>query len=163
MGFVDEFDRDCTKYSVQLPVGRRPDKTAWTKKTTCFIFDIFLENVYCFWRQKYERENPQAKNLPYRFRQNFMLNFARKLLKRKVPKTLSAQEQEEYRQTPPAKRRRHQCYQCPHFKKGGVRSYSSCHLCGNFICKAHSVQVCYPCATSVNNENPELDQARLSE
>ena len=32
-----------------------------------------------------------------------------------------------------------------------------------FICKAHSVQVCYPCATSVNNENAELDQARLSE
>lgn len=90
-------------------------------------------------------------------------DIGRKLLKRKVPKTLSAQEQEEYRQTPPAKRRRHQCYQCPHFKKGGVRSYSSCHLCGNFICKAHSVQVCYPCATSVNNENPELDQARLSE
>ena len=40
MGFTDEFDRDCTKYSVQLPVGRRPDKLPGVKKRPV-LFLIF--------------------------------------------------------------------------------------------------------------------------
>ena len=60
MGFVDEFDKSCTKYSVQLPVGSRPHRTAWTEKIASFIFDMFIENVYSFWREKYVSENPNV-------------------------------------------------------------------------------------------------------
>ena len=86
MGFVDEYDRQITKYTLFLPVGRRPDRTAWTKKTCVFIVDMMIQNVYSFHREKFQDRNPDATHLPYRFRQNFQLNLGKAFLRKKFLK-----------------------------------------------------------------------------
>ena len=56
MGAVDVFDAMLTKYTVAQRVGKRRDKTAWLKKTSTYIFDVFCLNVFSLWREKYSQK-----------------------------------------------------------------------------------------------------------
>ena len=61
-------------------MGKRKDKTAWLKKTACYIFDLILLNVYSFHRIRYLEKIPQSKNLPHKFHRIFLLDLAENLL-----------------------------------------------------------------------------------
>ena len=152
MGFVDEYDRDITKYTICLPVGNRPDKTAWTKKTTLFLADMFLQNTYSFYRKNWESENPNPSRtkLPYRFRQNFQLDLAKKLLRKKTePENLPF---EGIRSPLTKRRKRNNCYKCP--TATAIRARNVCAFCEKYICKHHSLPICEPCYFEKEEKQP---------
>ena len=151
MGYTDEFDRECGKYTTAcLPVGRRADKTHWTKKTTAFLFDIFIQNVFSLWRKRYLEQNPSATKLPYRFRQNFQIEFAKQLLRKKTNPIPVAVDLENPAENPPKKRRvRRDCQTCiENFDAKIIRSFHICQCCGKFICTNHQFLVCKTCFCS---------------
>ena len=143
MGFVDEYDRQVTKYTLSLPVGRRPDKTAWTKKTCIFIIDMMLQNVYSFHRSKFQDNNPQATCLPKRFRQNFQINLAKAFLRKKITETNSVINFEDVPEPPRKRQKRVYCSDCPFDDR--KRTQTVCAFCVKYICKFHSTQICCKC------------------
>ena len=154
MGAVDVIDRILKKYSTAQKVGHRADKTAYFKKTACYMFDVFFLNVFAFYRSHYYVKNPLARNLPRNYHRDFLLDIAKKFLKKEEvqielpyihnPLLGIDLNKENHKITPS---RRVVCEICENGKKNRTRI--KCSRCKKYICSAHSEKlthiVCVKC------------------
>ena len=148
MGSVDVIDRILKKYSTAQKVGKRKDKTAWLKKTACYIFDLILLNVFSFHRIRFLEKNPQSKNLPHKFHRTFLLDLAKNLLPKEKTEIvlpplhnpllglpLDGKENRNYQ------KRNGICDICEKGKK--LRTRNRCSNCRKYICSKHQQKTVY--------------------
>ena len=143
MGSVDVIDRILKKYSTAQKVGKRKDKSSWLKKTACYIFDLYLLNVYSFHRSRFLQKNPQAKNLPRKFHKNFLLDLAKNLLPKQKTEILLPTLHNPLLGLPldfkenrySVQKRSSSCEICEKGKK--MRTRNRCSSCRKYICSKH--------------------------
>ena len=124
-------------------------------KLVHFFFDIFIQNIFSIWRKKFLEQHPNLTKLPYRFRQNFQLLFAKQLLKPISSQNQSYQDIycENISEQPAKKRRKRQnCQTCIDSDVKSKRTFKICQKCQNPICKDHEYTICKSCFHS-SSEN----------
>ena len=89
-------------------------------------------------------KHPDLTKLPYRFRQNYQIEFAKQLLKpKKRPIPVPYEPDSDFR--PPFKRRKRQsCAECLKNSKN-TRSFRICQYCAEPVCKNHEFIICSSC------------------
>ena len=153
MGSVDVIDALLKKYTCAQKVGNRRDKTAWLKKSAFYMWDLFLLNVYSFWRVQFSKNNPGVKKLPNAFHRNFLIDLGKNLMRPKPAElpvlptsscSMGISALKNIENQPPAKKRRVVCEICTCDK---FRTSEKCGVCRKYVCKNHSksVKICTNC------------------